>query len=159
MKILIFILLIITLVDAMDKSVDMKIVYFNAGKEKTINIPKPDRNKISQILYSLFSNCSEAFKLYIDEERIKGIKKDNSGVEIFLGKPVIFKTKSLGNYKVEKVMIPFTGDFAGSEKSSEVTIFAGESEYFTPALRNPNGFKKVKELEKIIGKVPLPSHK
>jgi hypothetical protein len=100
----------------------------------------------------LFSNCDEALKLYIDEERIKEIKKNDSGVEIFLSRSTIYKTKSLGKYKVEKIIIPFTGDFAGDEKSNDITIFAGEKEYFTPALRISNGFRNVTELEKIIRK-------
>ena len=143
----------------MDKPLDMKVIYFNCGKENSPEISKPDRNKISQLLIKLFSNCDEALKLYIDDERIKGIKKNDSGVEIFFTKPIIYKTKSLGNYKVEKVMIPFTGDFAGDEKSSDITIFAGEKEYFTPALRNSNGYKNVIELEKIIRKASGHLHK
>jgi hypothetical protein len=152
MKLLIILLLSLNIIHNMDKPLEMKIIYFNGGKENKPEVSKSDRNRISQILVKLFSNCNEALKLYIDEERIKEIKKSDSGVEIFLGMSTIFKTKSLGNYKVEKIMIPFTGDFAGDEKSSVVTIFAGEKEYFTPALRNSNGYKNVTELEKIIRK-------
>lgn len=137
----------------MSNPLELKIIYFNAGKENKTEISKADQNKISQILTKLFSNCDEALKLYIDEERIKEIKKTDSGVEIFLGKTIVYKTKSLGNYKVRKIMIPFTGDFAWDEKSSEVTILAGEKEYFTPALRNSNGYRDVTELEKIIRNV------
>jgi hypothetical protein len=61
----------------------------------------------------------------------------------------------MGKYKIEKIMIPFTGDYAGDEKSNDVTIFAGEKEYFTPALRNSNGFKNVTELEKLIKKASI----
>ena len=56
-------------------------------------------------------------------------------------------------------MLPFTGDFAGDEKSSEVTIFAGEKEYFTPPLISKNGFKDVIELKKIIRKASGQLHK
>jgi hypothetical protein len=136
----------------MDKPLDMKIIYFSDGKENKTKISKPDQIKISQILTKLFSNCDEAFKLYISDERINEIKKTDSGVEIFLGKSIVYKTKSLGNYKVKKIMIPFTGDFARDEKSSEATIFAGEKEYFTPPLISKNAFKSVTELEKIIRK-------
>ena len=111
---------------------DMKIIYFNGGKKNNPEISQSDRNKISQILIKLFSNCDEVLKLYINDEKIKEIKKNDS--------------------EVEKVMIPFMGDFAGDEKSSDVTIFAGEKEYFTPALRNSNSYKNVMELEKIIRK-------
>lgn len=136
----------------MDKPLDMKIIYFNSGKEIKPDLSKSDQNRISQILVKLFSGCDDALKLYIDEDRIKEIKKNDSGVEIFLAKSNIFKTKSQGKYKVEKIMIPFTGDFSGDEKSNDITIFAGEREYFTPALRNSNGFKNVTELEKIVRK-------
>lgn len=152
MKLLIILLLSLNIVYTMDKPLNMKIIYFSGGKEKMPEISKSDRNKISQILVKLFSNCDEALKLYIDEERIKEIKKNDSGVEIFFAKSIIFKSKSMGNYQVEKVMIPFTGDFAGDEKSSDVTIFNGEKEYSTPALRNSTGYKNVMELEKIIKK-------
>jgi hypothetical protein len=144
---------------AMSKPLELKIIYFNGGKENKTEISKPDQKIISQILTKLFSNCHEALKLYIDEERIKETKKTDSGVEIFLGKTIVYKTKSLGNYKVKKIMIPFTGDFAGDEKSSEVTIFAGEKEYFTPPLISKNGFKYVIELEKIIRKTTSQLHK
>ena len=144
---------------AMSKPLELKIIYFNAGKENKTEISKPDQNKIFQILTKLFSNCDEAFKLYISEERINEIKKNDSGVEIFLGKSTVYKTKSLGNYKVKKIMLPFTGDFAGDEKSSEVTIFAGEKEYFTPPLISKNGFKDVIELKKIIRKASGQLHK
>jgi hypothetical protein len=139
----------------MDKPLEMKIIYFNAGKENKPEVSKSDQNKISQILIKLFSGCDEALKLYVDEERINDIKKSDSGVEIFLGRSNIFKTKSMGKYKIEKIMIPFTGDYAGDEKSNDVTIFAGEKEYFTPALRNSNGFKNVTELEKLIKKASI----
>ena len=159
MKIILFFLLSLSIIYAMDKPLDIKIIYFNGGKESKPELSKSDQNRISQILIKLFSGCDEALKLYIDEERINGIKKSDSGVEIFLGKSNIFKTKSMGKYKVEKILIPFTGDFAGDEKSNDVTIFAGEKEYFTPALRNSNGFKNVTELEKIIRKASSHTHK
>jgi hypothetical protein len=159
MKLLIILLLSLNFIYAMDKPLDMKIIYFNSGKENESKVSKSDQNKISQILVKLFSNCDEALKLYIDEERIKEIKKNDSGVEIFLSRSTIYKTKSLGKYKVEKIMIPFTGDFAGDEKSNDITIFAGEKEYFTPALRNSNGFRNVTEIEKIIRKASSHLHK
>jgi hypothetical protein len=159
MKLLIILLLSLNLIYAMSKPLELKIIYFNAGKENKTEISKSDQNKISQVLKKLFSNSDEAYKLYISDERINEIKKTDSGVEIFLGKSIVYKTKSLGNYKVKKIMIPFTGDFAGDEKSSEVTIFAGEKEYFTPPLISKNGFKNVKELEQIIRKGSGQLHK
>jgi len=143
----------------MSKPLELKVIYFNAGKEIKADISKSDQNKISQILTKLFSNCDEAYKLYISDDRINEIKKTDSGIEIFLGKSILYKTKSLGNYKVKKIMIPFTGDFAGDEKSSEVTIFAGEKEYFTPPLISKNAFKNVRELEIIIRKASSQLHK
>jgi hypothetical protein len=159
MKLLIIFVLSLNLIYAMSKPLELKVIRFNAGKENKTEISKSDQNKISQILTKLFSNCDEALKLYIDEERIKEIKKTDSGVEILLGKSIVYKTKSLGNYKVKKVLIPFAGDYAADEKSSEVTIFAGEKEYFTPALRNSKGYKDVIELEKIIRKASGQLHK
>jgi len=153
MKFLIIFLFSLNMIYAMEKPLEIRIIYFNSGKENKPEISKSDQNKISQIIIKLFSNCDEALKLYINNERINEIKKNDSGVEILLGKSIVFQTKSLGNYRVEKIMIPFSGDFAGNEKSSKVTIFAGGKEYFTPALRNSNGYMNVIELEKIIRKV------
>jgi len=152
MKFLIILLLSLNMIYAMDKPLDIKVIYFNAGKEYKPGISKADINKISLILQNLFSNCTEGLTLYINEDRIKEIKKNNSGAEIILRKETVFKTKSLGNYRINKIMIPFTGDFIGNEKSPIITIFGGQKDYFTPALVNHNGLDKVKELEKIIKK-------
>jgi hypothetical protein len=143
----------------MDNPLEMKIIYFNAGKENKIELSKSDQKKISQILIRLFSKCTEGLSLYINEDRIKEIKKNNSGAEIILGKAAVFKTKSLGNYRINKLMIPFSGDFIGNEKAPVITIFGGEKEYFTPALINHNGLDKVKELENIIRTASAHQHK
>ena len=159
MKLFIIILFSLNMIYAMEKPLEMKIIYFSSGKVNKPEISKSDQIKISQILTKLFSNCDEAWKLYISDDRINEIKKSDSGVEIFLGKTIVYKTKSLGNYKIKKIMIPFTGDFAGSEKSSEVTIFAGEKEYFTPPLISKNAFQNIIELKKIISKASGHLHK
>ena len=158
MKFFFFLLISLIKTNAMDIPLEMKIIYFNSGKETITEISKTDRNKISGILQNLFSDCTEGLTLYIDEDRIKQIKKNNSGIEVILKKAKVFKTKSLGNYRILKILIPFTGDFIGNAKSPSVTIFGGEKDYFTPALVNYAGLNKVKELEMIIRHVKLPLH-
>ena len=84
----------------------------------------------------------------------KGPKTYVSNFENVLGTSFEMKVTSsrLGELKFRRILIPLSGDFAGSEKTSNMNLFIGDAKYFPEPIINKTGYsvllKLIAELEK-----------
>ncbi len=130
----------------------MKIIYYKNGNEQNLDTSKLDTKEILIKLKELSENTTQIMRVYISEERLEAIKKEETGLEFILGKEIIINSPVLGKYSVKKIFIPLSGDFIGNEKSPVITVFLGKDEYYPEALRNMNGYNDLKYLEnKLVG--------
>jgi hypothetical protein len=108
--------------------------------------------ELNKLLESLFYNTDDMMKLHVDSSRIFQIMKNETGIEVSFSKERLFASKEFGSYKIKKLLIPFTGDFAGNEQSQVVTIFPADEGFFSGPLRNLNGYNDLIKLQKMISK-------
>ena len=128
----------------------MKIIYYDSGKATNINTSKLDTEKIFTEVKELCSNTTEIMRVYISKERIEQLKEDEKGLEIVLEKEIEINSPVTGKYTVKKIFFPLSGDFIGNAESPVITVFLGKDKYYASALRNKNGYGKLKNLEKVI---------
>ena len=129
----------------------LRIFNYKNGVKTSVTLDASGYATVADILDMLFLGSSEALKLLVNDAKIEDIKKTESAVEIQLEKETIFKSTEMGQYNVDKIFLPFTGDFVGNDKDPIITVFAGDAKgYFSGPLRNPNGYAKLMELKALL---------
>jgi len=140
------ILIILTCKEA--TSTNFKLYYFKTGKTKEIKSEKLPQ--ILSIVEKLILNTEDMLKLRVSDKKINTIKKNDSGIELVFKKRIRVTSKQFGIYEIKKILIPFEGEFTGSEKSPVVTIFLADKGYLSGPLRNFNGLNSLKEIKGLM---------
>jgi hypothetical protein len=130
------------------KNSEYKCFYFKQGNYKEIDIKSPDR--LNHHLEKLINETDDVLKLLVSEERINDIKKEESGIEIIYTEKTSIKSSKLGQFLIDRILIPFEGTFVGDSSSPVVTIFIGDSTYISGPLRNSNGLNDLDSLKQIV---------
>lgn len=147
---LIFLLLLVFCSACKKGDQAIRLLYFEKGSKAEIVLSENDLNIVIRNVESLFLNTEDMLKLRVDSSTISGIISNASGVEFLFSKKHPFKSKEFGTFELNKLLLPFSGDFIGNEKSPVITIFPAANSYYSGPLRNPAGFVQVMEIRKII---------
>lgn len=151
-----FLIILISLLffNCTEKSSDMKIYLYKNGNRFTLDNSKLIIKNIENILYSLLSSTDDIIRLYMDEERYETLKKEEMCAEFIFSEEIKLNSSKLGELSFDRILIPFTGDFAGNENSSNCIVFIGIEKYFPEPLGSSIGYPEVikikSELEKAI---------
>ncbi len=89
-------------------------------------------------------------RLYVDEERIASLKRTDTVLEIIFDKPTLLKSKEFGEFSVERVLIPMSGDFVGNAADPVITLFPANDGYLTGPYRNPSGYPALMKLKALV---------
>ena len=146
-KITIAILLFLFGCKSMD-NINYSVYLFNKGEYTKVKSELSE--KIVNILKDIVLDTDDMLRLHVSKERIETIKKNNSGIEVIFKKKNSITSKKMGVFEINKILIPFEGDFVGNENSPVVTVFLGNNGYITGPLRNSDGLKKLEEIKKVI---------
>ncbi len=137
-----------------DKSSKMQIFIYKGGNKSELKNSELNLDFISTTLNSILKNTDDIVRLYMDAERYETLLKEEMCVEFIFKQVQIINSSKLGELRFTKVLIPFTGDFAGNENSSNIMLFIGLDKYFPEPLSNSSGYKEAlklkRELEKVI---------
>lgn len=154
MKFLIILISILLFNNCTEKSSDMKIYFYKKGDRFTLNNSKLNIKNIENLLYSLIYSTDDIIRLYMHEERYETLKNEEMCAEFIFSKEIKLNTSKLGELNFDRILIPFTGDFAGNENSSNCILFIGVDKYFPEPLGSSLGYPEVlkikSELEKAI---------
>ena len=125
----------------------MQIYRYDSGVKTKIDNSSLNLDEISILLNTIIKNTNEFMRLYMDADRFKSLKNDESVIEIILKEEISVLSNDLGELKFKKVLIPLTGDFVGDENSPYVTLFIGDEDYFPEPINNQNGYKDLIKLK------------
>lgn len=130
----------------------LQVYQYEQGNVIQLNESELDIPEISNLLNQLLENTSEYMRLYMDEGRFESLKREEQSAEFIFQNEMKVTSPRLGELKFNRILIPLSGDFAGSEKTSNMTLFIGDTKYFPEPIINKTGFsllqKLIVELEK-----------
>jgi hypothetical protein len=150
MKFLLYLLLGISIYNCKQEDVDMKIMLYNKGAVVNYKLASDEKEKVNEMVKSIFSGIDEVLKLYFDENRLEDLKTSGEVLEIIYNEPFVFTTKEFGTFPVKKIAIPLTGDFIGNTDNPEITIITGEEEYDSTPFRNTTGYGLLMQLKELL---------
>jgi hypothetical protein len=132
---------------------DMKVTYFEQGKERAIEFrSETDFDQFKDLVIELVTGTNDVLRLLVNDDRIEQIKNDVAGVEIKFSELKILHSNELADYQVDGLLIPFTGEFADTDENGVATIFLADEVYVSGPLRNPSGMKIVNQIRELIEK-------
>jgi len=152
MKLFLLFLTTLTFFNCTKDSSDMMIYLYEKGEKTKLDNSSLNLAEISAVLNSLIKNADEFMRLYMDEDRFEYLKKEESAIEFVLEKETIIISAQLGKLKFKRILIPLSGDFAGNEKSANITFFIGDDKYFPEPINNNNGYNDLAKLKLEIEK-------
>lgn len=129
------------------KQKDVKIFYFNNNSTKKIEIENFDSFMVS--IDSIMLGIDDSFKLIVTDKKIKEIKENQSGIEIFFPNAISINLKNEQVLKLKKILIPFTNS-DNIEKKSAIVLYIGEKKYFTPPYINSKGMADLESIKRIV---------
>jgi hypothetical protein len=131
-------------------SQELKAYYFDSGKTDTICISKSLKAKIIKQIGKLIYNIDQELRVYFDAGRIDELKKTEKSMELIFNKKNKIKSKSRGDFAVQKILLPLTGDLAGSKEANTVSILVGGDEYDSSPYLVKEGYLVVQQIEKML---------
>jgi len=136
----------------MDKE-KISLNLYEHGVKKVVTIEsKSEREEMESLVTELVKGTDDMLRLLVDKIRINELKNTEIGVEIVFPKKVMLTSTKMGKYEVDKLFIPFTGDFIGNGEDTMTTIFLANGAYISGPLRNSKGLKIVDRIKEIIQK-------
>lgn len=133
---------------------DMKVTYFEAGKETEINFrSKADFDQLKNLIMELVAGTDDVLRLLVNDERIEQLKNDAAGIEIKFSELLILHSDQLADYQVDGLLIPFNGEFADIDENGVATVFLADQVYLSGPLRNPSGMKIVNQMRALLEKI------
>lgn len=133
---------------------DMKVTYFEQGRETDINFrSKAELEQLQDLITDLIAGTNDVLRLLVNNERVEQIKNENNGIEIKFSELIIIHSNELADYQVDGLLIPFTGEFADTDENGVATVFLADEVYVSGPLRNPSGMKLVNQIEVLLEKI------
>jgi len=134
----------------MDKD-KITVNLFEHGIKRVIIIDsKSEKQELEKLLTDLVAGTDDMLRLLVDKKRINELKNTEIGVELVFSNKIVLSTEKMGKYEVDKLFIPFTGDFIGNDDDTMATIFLANGAYISGPLRNSKGLKMVNRIREII---------
>lgn len=150
-----FLLLIVTMLSFNNCNKDsstIQVYLYEKGIKIRLSESKLDIPLVNTLLNQLLENTNEYMRLYMDGERFESLKHEEVAAEFIFQHEMKVTSLLLGELKFRRILIPLTGDFAGNDKSSNMTLFIGNNDYFPEPISNETGYsfllKLIAELEK-----------
>jgi len=127
------------------------IIYFENGTETEINLTSAkDQEQFHQLINELILGTDDMLRLLVSQDRIDQLKKEASGIEVSFKDDIRLHSEEMGDHDVDKILIPFSGEFVGDYNDSMATIFLAKNGYISGPLRNTNGLPIVNEIKELL---------
>jgi len=143
---IILLFIVFFFLNCLQETQTMKIFFYKNGIKKDIPLNKAQSDSLSQNIKKLIEGIDDEARLVVDGERLDEIKKNDEAIEILFEKPIKLTSKEFSNYEIGKILIPVSGDLAGTENENGVVIFLGGKIYDSSPYINTNGKELVDEI-------------
>lgn len=124
------------------------ITIFDHGVGLPVSIK--DSDQFFKQVNDLILGTDDTIKLLVSPEQIEALKQSDYCVEIIFEKAVFVRSRKLGIYRIDRILIPFEGEFVGTETGPTLTLFLGKGSYFSGPLQNSDGFGYIKEIRALL---------
>jgi hypothetical protein len=128
----------------------MKLAYYHHGKKSDLHLSRAEQSKLLALVSELFDGANDMLRVYVDDERMDGLRKKETCLEIFLRSTLTLTSREGRTYVVRKIFIPLSGDFVGTEKEPLATIILGDDGYLSGPLNNPAGSPILRTIQELI---------
>lgn len=130
------------------KDTKAEITYFDHGQ--VIPVEMKDSDQFFNLVNDLILGTDETIKLLVSTEQLETIRQTEACVEIVFQKAVFVRSRKLGIFRIDRILIPFEGEFVGEETDPTLTVFLGKGTYFSGPIRNSQGFGFVQEIRALL---------
>jgi len=124
----------------------IQVFLYEKGNKIQLDESELDIPKVNNLLNQILENTSEFMRLYMDEARFESLKLEEQAAEFIFQNEMKVTSSRLGELKFKRILIPLSGDFAGSEKTSNMTLFIGDDKYFPEPISNETGYSVLQKL-------------
>lgn len=136
-----------------EKKQDTKIIFYDKGGEITIDSKLTGYGYLIRATENLLVNADDMLRLAVDSELIRKIKKQESAIEVIFPIPTEFTINyNKAVIRPDRILIPLSGEFAGTDENPPATIFLGYPEYSAGPYTNQQG---ISELRQIINSMEI----
>jgi len=140
-----------TLLQCQGDSKGMKAISYVNGTIVERPLSASEQKSAAVILEDLFAGTEEMLRVHVSDETIDAIRKTDTAVEFVFDTPVNFTSRMRGTFAVRRLLLPVTGDYAGSATDPVTTLFvADEQGFISGPLRNPVGRPLVLKLRELV---------
>jgi len=129
----------------------MQAFVHQGGSATQHQITSVRQKKIESLLSDLFRGASDMYLVYVSESLVNRIRTSDSALEFVFDKPRQFTSTIKGKYTITRILLPLTGDYAGSATDPSAAVFvANDKGFITGPLRNPIGRPLLLQLQGLL---------
>lgn len=113
------------------------IFKYDNGTKSEVKLSSSDQTELLNIVKELFSDIDDELRLYVDSERVESVKNEDKVLEIIFDKETELKTKSKGEIKFNRLLIPLSGDLFMDTNEKRIIFLTGNPDYSgSPLISN-----------------------
>ncbi len=134
----------------------MKAIYHKGGNAVACRLSPADQNTALAMLNELFAGTDDMLRVRVSDQLLDRIRTTETVLEFTFDKPSAFTSRTYGKYAVRRLLLPLTGDYAGSANDSVATVFvANEAGFISGPLRNSQARPVLLKLQVLLSRIPL----
>ncbi len=154
-RILLILSLVLTFFQCEGDSRGMKAFVHKNGITVEHRVSCADQKTAMALLRNLFAGTNDMLRVHVGEDLIEGIRKGAIALEFEFDTPTEFASPAQGTYALQRLLLPLTGDYAGSAQDPVVTVFmANDQGFITGPLSSPDGRPVLLKLEDLLSALP-----
>ena len=155
-RMLLFLAVAMTILQCEGDSKGMKVFYHKGGKTVEYRVSPADQNKTLAMLNEVFAGTNDMLRVRVSDQLVDRIRTTETALEFVFDKPSAFASRTYGKYAVRRLLLPLTGDYAGSENDSVATVFvANDTGFISGPLRNPQARPVLVKLQLLLSRITL----
>lgn len=134
---------------------NMIITYFDKGKTQRIQLEPSKERQLTKEIEDIFSGVDSELRLYVDSSRVESLKASDKSIEIILNESKTFITEKKGSYKLNRIIIPLSGDLFLNPKLDPFILIKGNDMYSGSPLVVRNKSNQLRKLVSFINEYIL----
>lgn len=109
-----------------------------------------DADSLVQIVTRILNSCDDSLLLIVSPDMIAEIKRSDVALEIVFPQSFAATSPDGSKRMINKVLLPFSGDYGSPADLSYAVVFSGEKGYVTPAWSNSHAQTDLQKLKTLL---------
>lgn len=128
----------------------LEIYIYENGNKSVVKLSSSEKSELLNIIDDLFSDIDDELRLYVDPERVESIKNEDKALEIVFDNETELATKSRGKYKLDRLLIPLTGELSLNKNENNIIFLTGNPDYAGSPLSSNCNENTLKRFLKLV---------